>query len=276
MPFYMDIHTVPGATAEDVRQAHEADMAVQKKHHVNCLKYWLNEEAGKIFCLVDAPAAGAVAAVHGEAHGLLPEKIIEIDPEMVDGILGPSPVDAAGAVRLPGKGSGRDSAVRSIMFTDMVDSTAVTEALGDDAAMELVNAHDSIVRLALDDFDGREVKHLGDGIMASFISAVSAVRCACRIQGDFARHRDERPELPLALKIGAAAGEPVEQNNDLFGSTVQLAARLCGEAAAGQIVVSTGLAELCRGKGLQFDDLGSLALKGFAEPISAHAVRVQC
>ncbi|MGZ5792591.1 MAG: nickel-binding protein [Croceibacterium sp.] len=157
MPYYMDIHNVPGATAEDVRQAHEADMAVQQKHHVNCLKYWLNEEAGKIFCLVDAPAADAVAAVHGEAHGLLPEKIIEIDPEMIDGILGPSPVDAAGAVRLPGKGSGRDSAVRSIMFTDMVDSTAMTEELGDEAAMELVNAHDGIVRAALDEFEGREV-----------------------------------------------------------------------------------------------------------------------
>jgi class 3 adenylate cyclase len=276
MPYFMDIHNVPGATAEDVRQAHEADMAVQQKHHVNCLKYWLNEEAGKIFCLVDAPAADAVAAVHGEAHGLLPEKIIEIDPEMIDGILGPSPVDAAGAVRLPGKGSGRDSAVRSIMFTDMVDSTAMTEELGDEAAMELVNAHDGIVRAALGEFDGREVKHLGDGIMASFVSAVCAVRAACRIQGDIVRFRDERPHLPLALKIGAAAGEPVEQGNDLFGSTVQLASRLCGEAVAGQIIVSTGLAELCRGKGLQFDDLGALALKGFADPVPARAVRVQC
>ena len=276
MPYYMDIHNVPGATAEDVRQAHEADMAVQARHNVNCLKYWLNEEAGKIFCLVDAPAAAAVAAVHGEAHGLLPEKIIEIDPEMIDGILGPSPVDAAGAVRLPGNGGARDSAVRSIMFTDIVDSTAMTQALGDDAAMELVKAHDRIVRSALDEFDGREVKHLGDGIMASFVSAVCSVRCACRIQGEFARHRDEQPEIPLALKIGAAAGEPVEQGNDLFGSTVQLAARLCSEADAGQIVVSTGLAELCRGKGLQFDDLGSLALKGFAEPVPARAVRVQC
>ena len=173
---------------------------------------------------------------------MLPEKIIEIDPEMIDGILGPSPVDAAGAVRLPDKGGGRDSAVRSIMFTDMVDSTAMTEELGDEAAMELVNAHDGIVRAALDEFEGREVKHLGDGIMASFVSAVCAVRAACRIQGDIVRFRDERPHLPLALKIDAAAGEPVEQGNDLFGSTVQLASRLCGEAAAGQIIVSTGLA----------------------------------
>ena len=161
----------------------------------------------------------------------------------------------------------------AIMFTDMVDSTAMTEELGDEVAMELVNAHDGIVRAALGEFDGREVKHLGDGIMASFVSAVCAVRAACRIQGDIVRFRDERPHLPLALKIGAAAGEPVEQGNDLFGSTVQLASRLCGEAVAGQIIVSTGLAELCRGKGLQFDDLGALALKGFADPVPARADR---
>jgi len=278
MAYFMDIHTVPGATADDVRKAHEADLEMQDKHGVCCLKYWMNEDAGKVFCLFDAPSADAAVAVHGDAHGLMPEKIIEIDPDMVDGFLGRGPVDAAGAVRLPGNGNGngRDSAVRSIMFTDMVDSTAATQTLGDDAAMELVNAHDGIVRSALDEFDGRMVKHLGDGIMASFVSAVGAVRCACRIQGDFARHREERPHLPLALKIGAAAGEPVEQGNDLFGSTVQLAARLCSEAAAGQIVVSSGLAELCRGKGLQFDDLGALTLKGFAEPVSARAVRVQC
>jgi class 3 adenylate cyclase len=276
MPYFMDIHSVPGATAGDVRRAHEADIAVQRKHHVNCLKYWLNEDAGKIFCLVDAPAADAVAAVHGEAHGLLPEKIIEIDPEMVDGILGPAPVDAAGAVRLPGKNSSRDSAIRSIMFTDLVDSTALTQDLGDDAAMELVHAHDNIVRAALDEFDGREVKHLGDGIMAAFVSAVCAVRCGCRIQGEFARHRAERPELRLAVRVGMAAGEPVEQGNDLFGSTVQLASRLCAQAAADQIVVSSGLAELCRGKDLKFDDLGELTLRGFAEPIPARAVRVTC
>jgi class 3 adenylate cyclase len=276
MPYFMDIHTVPGATAEDVRQAHEADLEMQDKHGVCCLKYWMNEDAGKVFCLFEGPSAEAAMAVHGEAHGLLPEKIIEIDPDMVDGFLGKGPVDAAGAVRLPGKGSGRDSAVRSIMFTDMVDSTAVTQTLGDDAAMEIVNAHDEIVRSALTEFDGHMVKHLGDGIMASFVSAVGAVRCACRIQGEIARYREDRPELPLAVKIGAAAGEPIEQGNDLFGSTVQLASRLCSEASGGQIVVSTGLAELCRGKGLQFDDLGSLALKGFAEPVSARAVRVQC
>lgn len=272
MPFYMDIHSVPGATPEALREAHEADMAVQHKHGVNCLKYWLNQDAGKVFCLFDAPSADAAAAVHSEAHGLMAEKIIEIDPEMVDGFLGNGPVDAAGAARL--SEGRRDTGVRSVMFTDIVDSTALTQRLGDDAAMALVRAHDAIVRGALAAFDGREIKHLGDGIMASFVSAVSAVRCACRIQAELADVRTDT--LPLAVKIGAAAGEPVEQGDDLFGSTVQLAARLCSQAGPGQVIVSTGLAELCLGKGLRFAEAGPFTLKGFAAPVAARAVEIDC
>ncbi len=276
MPIFMDIHTVAGASPDALRAAHEADLAVQDQHHVNYLKYWHNEDAGKVFCLFDAPSAEAGAAVHAEAHGLMAEKIIEIDPEMVDGFMGEAPFDSAGSVRLPDDRSTRDGGVRSILFTDLVDSTAMTQEMGDDAAMEVISAHDTIVRAALAEFSGREVKHLGDGIMASFVSAVCAVRCACRIQGEFDRRQAERPEQAFQVRIGGAAGEPVEQGNDLFGSTVQLAARLCANAAAGQVVVSNGLADLCMGKGIQFDDLGGLELKGFAAPVAARAVRILC
>ena len=68
----MDIHTVPGATPEALKQAHDADVAVQNKHHVCYRKYWFNEQAGKVFCLVEAPNAEAAAAVHREAHGSHP------------------------------------------------------------------------------------------------------------------------------------------------------------------------------------------------------------
>src|SRR4029079_15225485 len=74
MPMFMDIHSVPGASAEDLRAAHDLDLAVQHKHDVQCLKYWFNEDAGKVFCLFEAPTSTAVAAVHSEAHGLLAEK----------------------------------------------------------------------------------------------------------------------------------------------------------------------------------------------------------
>ena len=76
---------------------------------------------------------------------------------------------------------------------------------------------------------------------------------------------------PLSCPAISHSGEPVEQNNDLFGSTVQLAARLCANAQPEQILVSNALAELCIGKGLSFEDIGELALKGFGSPVRAHA-----
>ena len=181
MPLYLDVHTVPGATAEDLRKAHEADIAVQGKYGVDYRKYWLNEKCGKVFCLVEAPSAEAAERVHREAHGLAAEKIIEIDPDMADGFLGGVGIDSAGAAILPGS-SERDNAVRSVMFTDIVGSTELAQRLGDDIAFELVETHDAIVRAAVAENRGRVIKHTGDGIMAVFVSPVAAVKAACRIQ----------------------------------------------------------------------------------------------
>ena len=277
MPLFMDIHTVEGATADDLAKAHEADLEVQNRHSVECLKYWFNEDCGKVFCLFDAPSAEAANAVHREAHGLLAEKIIAVDPELADSFLGDGAVNPAGAVLLPGATDGqRDSGIRSIMFTDIVGSTEMTQRIGDEAAMLVVDTHDTIVRDALSACGGREVKHTGDGIMASFISAAGAVRCACRIQGALAEHRQRNGQLPLNVRIGLAAGEPVEQRNDLFGSTVQLAARLCSHAEADQVLVSNVIAELCIGKGIQFNDLGETRLKGFERPVRTQAALITC
>jgi len=138
--------------------------------------------------------------------------------------------------------------------------------------MELLEVHDSIVRGALSDLGGREIKHLGDGIMASFVSAAAAVKCATRVQREISRHGQEHKDRPLNVRLGIAAGEPVEHHNDLFGCTVQLAARLCSHAQAEQILVSNVVAELCEGKALPFEDLGEVALKGFDHPVRAHAV----
>jgi hypothetical protein len=79
MPLFMDIHKhVPGLTAEAVAGAHAKDLEVQKKHGVKFLRYWFDEKAGKVFCLVEAPNKEAAAAVHREAHGLLADEIIEV------------------------------------------------------------------------------------------------------------------------------------------------------------------------------------------------------
>jgi class 3 adenylate cyclase len=108
--------------------------------------------------------------------------------------------------------------------------------------------------------------------MASFVSAASAVKCASRVQREIAQHGREHKDRPIHVRLGIAAGEPVEHHNDLFGVTVQLAARLCSHAQPQQILVSNVVAELCEGKTLPFQDLGEVVLKGFDNPVRAHAV----
>ena len=272
----MDIHELPeGTTVDDVAKAHVADLEAQEKYGVQYLKYWVNEGCGKVFCLVDAPNPEAASRCHREAHGLVAQKIIELQPELADGFLGRDiQTDAAGAVLLPdGAADERDPGIRTILFTDIVESTTLTQTLGDEAALALFDVHNTVVRNALTDQGGREVKHTGDGIMASFVSAAAAVKCAAQIQRDLAKHADnQRRDRPLKVRIGAAAGEPVEQHHDLFGCTVQLAARLCSHASPEQILVSNVIAELCLGKGFAFQDVGEVVLKGFDRPVRAHAV----
>jgi class 3 adenylate cyclase len=271
MPLYMDIHELHGETKEEIARAHELDMETQEKYGVNYHRYWMNEKAGKLFCLCEAPNAEAAIRVHREAHGKVAEKVIEVEPDLLEGFLGGVETDRLGAALVPGVGAGgRDPGIRSVLFTDIVESTSFTQQMGDEVAMELLSVHDKIVRNALGAFGGREVKHTGDGIMASFVSAVSAVKCASRIQSDLTTC-DEGP-CRLKVRIGVAAGEPVEHHDDLFGATVQLAARLCSHAQPEQIIVSNVIAELCTGKILPFQELGEITLKGFGKPVRAHAV----
>ena len=269
----MDIHEVPGGvSAEDVGKAHAEDIKIENKYGVHYHKYWVNEKAGKIFCLCHAPNSEAAIQVHREAHGMVADKVIEIQPELAEGFLGGVEVNEAGAALVPGATNERDPGIRTILFTDIVESTTLTQALGDEAAMALLDLHNAVVRNALTGLGGREVKHTGDGIMASFVSAAAAVKCATRIQRELAKHAESQRDRAVKVRIGAAAGEPVERHDDLFGCTVQLAARLCSHASPEQILVSNAIAELCLGKGFLFQDVGDVALKGFDRPVRAHAV----
>jgi class 3 adenylate cyclase len=108
--------------------------------------------------------------------------------------------------------------------------------------------------------------------MAVFVSAASAIRCGINVHQDLARHRSTHPDQPLKVRVGVAAGEPIEHHDDLFGSTVQLAARLCAHAEPEQILVANVVAELCIGKALPFRDVGPIALKGFDQPVHAHSI----
>jgi Protein of unknown function (DUF4242)/Adenylate and Guanylate cyclase catalytic domain len=265
MPLYMDRHDLPDATAADLAAAHLRDLEVQDRFGVRFVTYWFEEEAGSGFCLVEGPDEEAVQAAHREAHGMLPSQVIEVDEAAVRGFFGRLNTHPPGEPYV-------ESAFRAILFTDIVDSTGVTQRLGDRAAMRLLREHDSIVRTVLAQFGGTEVKHTGDGIMAAFASAFQAVGAAAQIQREL-HERDRAETEALHVRIGVAAGEPVTDQGDLFGAAVQQAARLCACAQPDCIVVSSGVHDLCRGKGIRFSDGGPIALKGFEEPIGHFEVK---
>ena len=161
--------------------------------------------------------------------------------------------------------------VYTILFTDIVDSTALTQRLGDANAQELVRAHNTVVRDALRVHGGSEIKHTGDGIMASFPSTSGALECAVAIQRGVTQHADG----DLQVHIGLNAGEPVAEESDLFGTSVQLARRICDHASAGQILASNVVRELSAGKGFLFADIGEVVPKGFDEAVRLYEVRWQ-
>ena len=121
----------------------------------------MNEKAGKIFCFVDAPSAEAAIHVHREAHGQMAENIIEVQPDVAELFLQGQKQMRQEPFLLPGCNRAARSGNRTVLFTDIVDSTALTQSMGDEAAMALINVHDTIVRDALAAFGGREVKHTG-------------------------------------------------------------------------------------------------------------------
>jgi class 3 adenylate cyclase len=260
VPIFMDRHDVRGVKPEEIADMHRRDLEIQNRYGVKYMTYWFDQERGAGFCLVHAPDAAAAERVHREAHGEIANAIIPVDLAAVEAFLGrigdprSAPGSAAPAI---------DSGLRAVMFTDIVGSTEMTARLGDRAALELVRAHDALVRRGLDAHGGREVKHTGDGIMASFDKVTNAVRGAADIQRRFAAYNADASES-LSIRIGIHAGEPITEHNDLFGATVHFAYRLCSEAEANSIVVSEVVRELCAENAARFVALGERRLKGFA------------
>jgi class 3 adenylate cyclase len=270
MPIYMDRHFIEGATKHAVANAHNADLAIQDQYGVRFLTYWFDEARSTAFCLVDAPDEAAIRQVHNDAHGMVPHEILAVDPAVVEAFLGrvkdPTPIDP----RAPEEAI--DAAFRAIMFTDLKDSTLMTSQLGDAKGLHLLHVNNVLTRNALRAHRGREVKHTGDGIMATFTAVPDAVACAIAVQQAFANHRQHHPGEQLFVRIGLNGGEPIEEHGDFFGNAVQLAARLCAHAQPGQILASQIIHDLAEPLGLSFTDQGLAQLKGFDEAVRVYEV----
>jgi len=168
-------------------------------------------------------------------------------------------------VELPGPAP---SAFRTVLFTDLVGHTEMMSRLGDERGREVLRKHERITREVLAEHSGTEVKTTGDGFMASFGSVTKAVECAVALQRAFADREGE----PLSVRVGLNAGEPIEEDGDLFGATVILASRIAAKAQGGEILVADTVRGLCSGKGFLFTDRGEFLAKGFEEPVRVYEV----
>ena len=167
--------------------------------------------------------------------------------------------------------------IHTILFTDVEGSTPLTQRLGDAKARELLREHEQITRKALKAHGGSEVKTMGDGFMASFGSATKALECAIAIQQALAAH-NESAEEPIKVRIGLNAGEPIAEDDpsgreDLFGTAVNMAARIASKADGGEILVADVVRQLVAGKDFLFNDRGDTELRGFEDPVRVYEVR---
>lgn len=164
-----------------------------------------------------------------------------------------------------GRATAPDGTV-TVLFSDIEHSTELTERLGDERWVEVLEAHNTVVRAQVAEHGGYEVKSQGDGFMIAFPSARQAVRCAIDIQRALAR-RAANGELPLRIRIGIHTGEAIQRDGDFYGRSVILAARIADRAQGGEVLVSSLVEQLVEPAGdLRFRNAGEAELKGLSGP----------
>lgn len=247
MPIYMDRHDIPGVTAEAVAEAHQADLKIQDKFDCKGLTYWFDEEKGMAFCLIEAPSKDSVQELHDYAHGLIPNKVIEVEPNIVEAFLGrikdPTGQDHAISVIT-------DPAFRCIMAIYLDNDTRIASKFeNNDTPFSITKTFHKIVRDNLDQFQGREVEQSSECLMASFSMVKQSLLCAISIQEQFEKLNAKNPETKnISVGIGLSAGVPVAEDEILFGDSVKLARRLRYIANAGQVVMGTTVHDLCEAR----------------------------
>ncbi len=163
----------------------------------------------------------------------------------------------------------QSSGTTTLLFTDIEGHTSMMQRLGDARGREVLREHERITREALAANRGTEVKTMGDGFLASFASAQQALDCAVAMQQAFAAAEGER----VRVRMGVNAGEPIAEDDDLFGTSVIAASRIAARAQGGEILVSNVVRELVAGKGFAFSDRGETQLRGLDEPVHLYELR---
>jgi len=162
-------------------------------------------------------------------------------------------------VHEPGKVTMSQRVLQTLIFTDIVGSTKRAMSLGDAEWRNLLARHDALVRSQIARYHGREIKHTGDGLLASFDGPARAVRCAHSIQ-------ETLSTIGIDVRAGIHTGECEVRGDDVAGIAVHIAARVCALAGAGEVLATSTVRDLVVGSGLEFEDRGTRTLKGIDTP----------
>ncbi len=204
----------------------------------------------------------------GEVGEFGANTVVVVPPGHDAAVVGDEPVvlvDLYGNAADVGRRVDHQRVVTTILMSDIADSTATAARLGDARWRQLLAEHDRLVRTRFERFAGQEVNTTGDGFIATFASAVSALRCATAI-------RDGVAALGLSVRVGVHTGEVEQVDNDVRGLTVHAAARIMSLAGPSEVLASDLTRNLVEGSGLQFEERGQHDVKGFERPIHVLAL----
>ena len=231
----MDLHIVPGVTAKEVAEAHILDVKIQHQYCCKAMTYWIDEDKGFVFCLIEAPDKESVSEMHEKAHGLIPHEIIQVNTDVVNAFLGRIK-DPEHAIAQPETNLKifSDPAFRIILVTKTMDARLLQHVLGKERTEELLLLYSTIIREQSKSHGGREVYLREEGFVISFVSASLAMECALAVQKKLLSVANL-----IGLRIGLHGGIPVTKNDSIFGDTIRFAKFLCSVSKDNQITTSS-------------------------------------
>lgn len=241
----MDFHKGLYVSVEDVKNAHMADERVQNKYGVTYHQFWVNEEAGAVFCLVEGPDKETCEAVHREAHGNVACSIVQVEPGFYRLLMGDDQRVEKGHVKF--EDGLVDSGYRNILVVAIQAITRLTDS-SDYPFLQYPRDERKTVLEKVAANHGREINWTADdSIISVFNSSTNAVRCALEIQKELlaAQREGESKNFRFNFRIGLGAGQPVTENDDFFGEAIKLACRLCNLAPTNELLISSLVSELC-------------------------------
>lgn len=238
MPLFMDFHKIAGLTIEDIKKGHLADLAIQEKYGVRYHQFWLNQEAGTLFCLTEGPDMKTCEMVHRLAHGNVACAMTEVEPGYYRAFMGEGHQIDHGIVH--NEDGSADLGYRSIM---VVTAPRLTKTNGSEDLQKLQTPDWArrVIFQKIDEFNGRHVKWLtGDSLIGVFNDATQGIKCARCIHNSLLARNAQ-----LIFRVGLSVGQPVTENGKFFTDAMALAHRLSNVAMENQILISSLARDLC-------------------------------